>query len=229
MPKKSSFIKVSDRNKAWNKKPERKMHGVEKAEKNRQFLIICEGSNTEPEYFKAFPVGNADVESYGLGSSKTSLVKAVIETLKSDEDAKRKETWVVFDMDIKSDQSGQLKEDYNRAIELARKHKLKVAYSNDAFELWFLLHYQYFDSQITRHEYYDKLNVLWDCNYEKVGKTITFCNKIYRRIEEDNRANQHEAVTNAKQLLINQSGLVFSEQNPCTTVFELVEELNKYL
>lgn len=209
--------------------PEGKTPVIEKIEKSKQFLIVCEGNNTEPEYLKAFPVGNATIESYGLGSSKTSLVNAVLETLKLDQDAKRKETWVVFDMDIKSDQSGQLREDYNRAIELARKHKLKVAYSNDAFELWFLLHYQYFDSQITRHEYYEKLSVLWNCNYEKVGKQLNFCKKIYRLLEEDQRADQDSAIANASKLLQEQIHQVFSEQNPCTTVFELVEELNKYL
>ena len=42
----------------------------------------------------------------------------------------------------------------NRWFEIqAQKNKLKVAYSNDAFELWFLLHYQYFDNQYQLKEY----------------------------------------------------------------------------
>ena len=202
---------------------------AEKVEKMKQFLIICEGENTEPEYFKSFPVGNAEVESYGLGMSKTALVNAALKKLKNDEDAKRKEVWVVFDMDIKGDQSGQLKEDYNNAIELATRNKLRVAYSNDAFELWFLLHYQYFDSQITRHEYYEKLSTLWNCNYEKVGKQIEFSRKIYQQLENDERVSQLEAFARAERLLNDQIDMVFSDQNPCTTVFQLVEELNKYL
>ena len=223
-------IKQSDQKTPWFLKlAKSKPEGVETLTKGKSFLIVCEGSNTEPEYFKAFPVGNAEVESYGLGSSKTALVKAVLAKIKGDEDAKRKEIWVVFDMDIKNDQSGQLREDYNRAIELARSKKLKVAYSNDAFELWFLLHYQYFDSQITRHEYFEKLSELWGCTYEKFCKQEGFCRKIYLRLEEDKRANQSSAIANASKLLRGQVELIFSNQNPCTTVFELVEELNKYL
>ena len=229
MPKKTKLIKITDLKKAWNKKPEKEMLWAEKVEKMKQFLIICEGENTEPEYFKSFPVGNAEVESYGLGMSKTALVNAALKKLKNDEDAKRKEVWVVFDMDIKGDQSGQLKEDYNNAIELATRNKLRVAYSNDAFELWFLLHYQYFDSQITRHEYYEKLSTLWNCNYEKVGKQIEFSRKIYQQLENDERVSQLEAFARAERLLNDQIDMVFSDQNPCTTVFQLVEELNKYL
>lgn len=221
--------KKTDLKKPWSRKPEKKPFRVEEKPRDKLFLIICEGKNTESCYFQSFPVSKAYVESYGLGSSKTALVKSVLEVLKNDEDAKRKEIWVVFDLDIKSDQSGQLREDYNRAIEIARSKKLKVAYSNDAFELWFLLHYQYFDSQITRHEYYEKLNELWGCNYEKVGKQLEFCMKIYPLLEEDTRASQSSAISNASKLLQDQTHLIFSEQNPCTTVFELIEELNKYL
>ncbi len=222
-------IKKSDQKKAWYRKNPGMAYRHELKQIKKAFLIVCEGGNTEPEYFKSFPVKSVEVESYGTGSSKTALVKSVLEELASDEDARRREIWVVFDMDIKSDQSGQLREDYNRTIELASSKKLRVAYSNDAFELWFLLHYQYFDSQITRHEYYKKLSEIWDCNYEKVGKQLSFCKKIYHHLEKDERANQSHAIENASKLLQNQAALIFSEQNPCTTVFELVEELNKYL
>lgn len=71
----------------------------------------------------------------------------MVENVISDRDNAGKETWVVFDFDIKPDQLEQQKEDYNRAIELAKNHDIKVAYSNDSFELWFLLHYQHLDTQ----------------------------------------------------------------------------------
>lgn len=193
------------------------------------FLIICEGSNTEPEYFKSFPLSNASVESYGLGSSKTALVKQVISILASDEVSKSNEVWVVFDFDIKPDQIEQQKQDYNNAVELAQQNGLHIACSNDAFELWFLLHYQFLYTQWTRHQYYEKLSELWDCNYEKAGKALGFCRRIYQRLQDDENADQEEAIKRAKRLHEDQQGLAFAERNPHTSVYQLVKELNEYL
>lgn len=81
-----------------------KTYALEQRPLAKAFLIICEGENTEPQYFKSFPLGNASVENYGTGASKTALVNQVLETLASDADAGRKEVWVVFDFDIKHDQ-----------------------------------------------------------------------------------------------------------------------------
>lgn len=86
---------------------------------------MCEGINTEPEYFKAFPVVTADVKSYGLSMSKTALVQVVIDIAKALNN-KNQETWVVFDMDINPDNADQQKEDFNNAIALAEKIKSKL-------------------------------------------------------------------------------------------------------
>ncbi len=221
-------IKKSDKSKPWYRQRVKvQPYDTEKSERNKVFLIICEGQNTEPEYFKSFPVVTATVESYGTGSSRLKLVEQVIEIKKSEEG--EKEIWVVFDMDIQRDNAAQLKADFDAAIDLARQHNIKVAYANDAFELWFLLHYMYFENRWTRREYYQKLSDLWDLNYEKSGKNLAFCKGIYQRLANDENADQNTAIRNARMLLDKQSNLKFSEQNPCTTIFKLVEELNKYV
>ena len=221
-------IKKSDKSKPWyRQRIKMQPYDTEKSERNKVFLIICEGQNTEPEYFKSFPVVTATVESYGTGTSRLKLVEQVIEIKKSEEG--EKEIWVVFDMDIQRDNAAQLKADFDGAINLARQHEIKVAYANDAFELWFLLHYMYFENQWTRREYYQKLSNLWDLNYEKSGKSLVFCKRIYQRLMNDENADQNTAIRNARTLLEKQSTLKFSEQNPCTTIFKLVEELNNYI
>lgn len=76
MPRK---IKVTDQNKPWNRKKTKKQpYKTETTKKKKTFFIICEGQNTEPEYFKSFPIKTAKVISYGLGSTKTKLVEDVI-------------------------------------------------------------------------------------------------------------------------------------------------------
>jgi hypothetical protein len=230
MPRKTKAIKKSDHKKAWAKrKMSARPYPVEQRDKAKSFLIICEGYNTEPCYFKSFPLGNAEVESYGVGSSKTALVEQVLGIVANDEDARLQEIWVVFDFDIKHDQLEKQKVDFNNAIELAHRNNIKVACSNDSFELWFLLHYQFLDLKWTRHEYYDKLSELWECNYSKNGKEIEFCRKIYQRLEEDERADQNDAIKRAKRLHDKHSDLQYAEKNPYTSVYQLVDELNQYL
>ena len=222
-------LKKTDQNKPWNiKKTKRQPYKIETEGVEKAFLIICEGVNTEPEYFKSFPVKTADVNSYGLGRSRTALVEYVIEIVK-DENDKDTENWVVFDMDIKKDNEVHLKEDYENAIRLAEANNLKVVFANDAFELWFLLHYQYFDNEWTRHQYYDRLSELWNCNYEKAGKNLKFCKGIYKKLQEDNRANQEEAIKRSAKLLEDQKDVRLADQNPATSIHLLVEELNKHI
>jgi hypothetical protein len=222
--------KKTDQDKAWNKRTlGKKAYQEHSREQAKVFLIICEGMNTEPLYFKALPLGNAKVDSYGLGSSKTALVDHVIQYVVSDRSNAGKEIWVVFDFDIKPDQVEQQKEDYNRAIELAAIKGIKVAYSNDSFELWFLLHYQHLEQKWTRHQYYQKLGEWWECNYEKEGKKGEFCRKIYQKLLDDPRSDQNEAFSRASRMLSEQQELSFADRTPCTTVFELVKELNEYL
>jgi hypothetical protein len=226
----SRKVKKTDRGKAWNKKlTKTKPPHIETRSKAKSFYIVCEGMNTEPEYFKSFPLGNAQVESFGLGQSKTKLVESVIELLTSDESLKEKEVWVVFDMDINHEHANQQKEDYNRAIELAHKNNINVAYSNDTFELWFVLHYQYIDTPWNRGQFFERLSELWGCNYSKDGKAKAFCESIYQMLLEDEHANQEKAIYRAKKIHDEQAHLVFSDRNPCTTVFQLVQELNQYL
>ena len=228
MPRKTKHIKVTDQKKPWNKKKASKRpYKVESEEKKKAFLIICEGQNTEPEYFKSFPVKTAEVKSYGLGSTKVALVEAVIETIKDDKD-KDTEYWVVFDMDINPNITAQ-KEDYEKAIQLAKSKGEEVAYANDAFELWVLLHYQYFDNQWDRRQYYSKLSELWNCNYEEDGKKHSFCSQIYKRLKNDNQSSQTEAIERAQKLLEIQKEIPLATQNPVTRIHILVKELNKYI
>lgn len=57
MPKKTRKIKLTDRKKSWNMKKMRwSPYTIEEKKKEKAFLIICEGQNTEPIYFRSFPI-----------------------------------------------------------------------------------------------------------------------------------------------------------------------------
>lgn len=219
--------KKGDENKAWNRKTSSKnAYKIDSIAKNTVFLLFCEGKNTEPDYFKAFPLVSASVESIHTQGTKTAFVEETIKRSKQKEN-KGKEIWCVFDFDKKLGQNGQ-EQDFNEAILLAKKNKIEVAYSNDSFELWFILHYQNLESNLTRFEYYEILNTIWGVNYENEGKKIAFSKSIYAKLLE-NKESQKNAITRAENLLELFKNTIFAERNPCTTVFELVVKLNKFI
>lgn len=91
------------------------------------------------------------------------------------------------------------------------------------------MHYQFVDSRLHRNQYYEILSKLWNCNYEREGKKLSFSRQIYDRIENDEKASMIDALKYSKKLLDNQKDFSYSEQNPCTTIFQLVCELTQYL
>lgn len=226
-------LKKTNQKKAWNKKTNIARTAFKSMPIRNLFLIFCEGENTEPEYFKSFPVTTeTKVETIGLGMKRTRMVEEVIKRIKGTKNAKNQENydpdrqiWCVFDMDVHYIDQEAEKQDFNNSIQLAAKHKIKVAYSNDAFELWFLLHHQLVESAITRKEYYEKLSEIWHINYEKERKKLDFAKSLYQKL----LPNQSKAMKNAKKLFENQSHLPYCDQNLYTKVYELVEELNKCL
>lgn len=180
------------------------------------FLIVCEGQSTEPNYFKSFKVTSARIVVEGVGCNTLSLVKKTILIIK--EEQKKgfyyNQVWSVFDRD------DHPIEQFNKAFHLAKKKKIKIAYSNEAFELWYLLHFQFFDSALSRIDYYPRLNKHLGFKYNKNSKVI------YNTILD----KQNTAIKNARTL-IEKYGEDFNPatSNPSTSVFKLVEELNKYL
>lgn len=218
-----------DLGKAWKIRQMTNKRELGRREIRNLFHIFCEGESTEPEYFKSFPINTeTKVTAIGLGRSKIALVEKTIELLTKEGLMKRqanfdpdRQLWVVFDYDIRGDvnESG----DFNSAIDLAQKKGIRVAYSNDSFELWFVLHNQYQTAAVTRKQYYNILSSTLNCNYEDDGKTKAFAQSLYQIF----LPNQPCAIQNAKRLHQSKINDSYCDQNPCTTVYQLVEELNK--
>jgi len=223
--------KPKDWDKAWKKRRMTNRRELGMREVRNLFHIYCEGDNTEPEYFRSFPLSTeTKVTAIGLGRSKTALVEKTIELLAKEGLMKRqknydqnRQLWVVFDYDVRREVNESA--DFNNAVELAKRKGLRVAYSNDCFELWFVLHYQYQTTALTRSEYYRILSEKLSCDYEEEGKTREFAQELYKIF----LSNQTQAIQYARQLHQSQQNEPYCRQNPCTTVYLLVEELNKCL
>lgn len=181
----------------------------------QRILIVCEGEKTEPYYFKAFRVSSAVVKISGTGANTFSLVQQAIQTQKDARKNKEPfdQVWCVFDHDDFP------AENFNNAIDLANRNNCKIAYSNEAFELWYLLHYCFFDSAIHRKNYISKLEKHLKSKYQKNNP------EMYETL----LPFQKEAIRNSKNLLARYSPPNPEKNNPSTTVHLLVEELNKHL
>ena len=202
-----------------NKKRSEFPNDTNRKDKTRKrFFIVCEGEKTEPNYFKKFSV-DVDIQlSKGEGKDTKSLVEKAIKLkngLKSDE---RNRVWCVFDRD-KNDQNPHDAQNFNAAITLAQTNGIKVAYSNDAFELWYLLHFHYYNTAISRQDYQNRLTKLLGHKYEKNSKTI------YEELKD----KQQDAIKHAKRLLQEYEPSNPESDNPSTTVHLLVEELNSFI
>ena len=62
-------------------------------------------------------------------------------------------------------------------------------------------------------------------SYESMGKKRNFAANLYLKLQN----MQQTALKNAEKLYKLQESELPADQNPCTTVFELVNELNKCL
>jgi hypothetical protein len=226
MPKSTRAVKNTDKNKAWNKKTQPSGYKIDTIPINKTILIICEGQ-TEKIYFESFPVLGVKVRAIDLkGQAKLKLVELTIDIVATN-DHKDTEVWCVFDMDVK--RGTHEFADFDNAISKALQLGYNVAYSNDAFELWFYLHYNLTESQHLRAFYYKELGKRLGINYVKDGKKHAFCFKIYEILKNDKDSSQEKAIERARQLFEQQKNLPYHQQNPNTKVYELVEELNRNL
>ena len=98
-------------------------------------LIVCLGEETEKNYFKAFPTGDAhEVQVEGRGVNPSNLVQKA-KGLFDQNPKKYSDVWVVFDRD-------DFEQDIHKACKAARKEGFQVAYSISCFEFWVLLHFE---------------------------------------------------------------------------------------
>lgn len=179
-----------------------------------RILIVCEGAKTEPNYFRCFPVADViDIEVVGTGRNTDSLVTQAIQRRDRAETDGRpfNEVWCVFDRDSFTPHN------FNRALQLAQNEHIRTATTNEAFELWYLLHFNFHDAGISRATYAERLTRALGIPY---AKNMT---DIYERLLE----RQPAAIRNAATLLKRYAPWNPERHNPSTNVHHLVNRLNE--
>lgn len=186
---------------------------VNQRDPRQRFLIVCQGTKTEPLYFNRCLNDNRIAgRALGIHADPPALVRKAIEMRKSHEyDA----VWCVFDRDETTALN------FNQAVAFSVRNHINVAYSIEAFELWFVLHFQYLNAGVTRADYARQLTANLGVPYSKSDPAM------YDRLID----RQGDAIRNAVRLLQcypPHSTLSPAENNPSTTVHLLVQELMRY-
>jgi RloB-like protein len=177
-------------------------------EPRQRFLIVCEGAKTEPQYFKKFRVPGLVIQVEGTGMNTQSLVNEAVSLWKADE---YDQVWCVFDKDDNPiDQ-------FENAIQSAVDRGMHTAYSNQAFELWYVLHFEYLNSGIDRKAYMRKLDHYLKIKYRKNDPDI------YQKLIN----NMDAAIINSEKLLAQYRPSRPGLDDPATTVHELVKVLRE--
>ncbi len=211
-------IKISDRGTIWAKRSlERK---VDIRPERERILIVCEGAKTEPNYFKSIqstlPRHVVEICIYGEGANTQSLVSRAkeIRNSKKDTEYSYDEVWVVFDKD--SFTSSQ----FDNAIHSAEATGMKVAWSNEAFELWYILHFEARQTGMSRTKYKACLTKHLGVPYKKNARDM------YSKLIA--KGDELKAIQRAKLLLKAHVDTPHHAANPCTKVNELVAKLNSF-
>ena len=182
--------------------------------------IICEGKETETLYFKHFRTRNCLVDVVPI-SSKHKAAEHLVKHAKaliSQSDYYPKDgdqLWCVFDRDDNTD------EELLAATEWAENHGYKIAYSNPAFEYWYLLHFEKRNGYLRDCDSVIEIlkNKGYLAGYEK--STDVFVQLKDHQQEAVQRAEERTA-----RLENDHVTLVSRDSNPVTTVHKLVEFLN---
>ncbi len=221
------------------------------------FIIFCEDEISEYFYFKWFETSLIKVNVIrNQKSMLTNLRKAITFCTQHGILVNRGtnyklevegiELWCVYDRDIENNLSEISEKDneFNLSISLGEQNDFNVAWSNDAFELWILLHLMDIDTNIEdtkkRIFYYEALTDYFK-NKENpnsdLAKAITHNSFSYKKdlksknnfiniVRSEILPNTHAAIERSKALFdIHKAKVNHFEKKPCTTVHNLVINL----
>lgn len=225
------------------------------------FIVFCEDEICEVLYLKQFETAITKVNLIGKQKgSITNVLNAITHCQKNgllirDQNQVEKladnatRVWCVFDRDRNAGATEQLEANaFNESITLANSKGFKVAWSNDAFELWLLLHFEAIDPNNNpypaREDCYNRLTQIFlplqsdNAALKRVQAEPTFRYKTFLKTRKNFPSIVMPATTQLIGEAINRAKVleayhdvaakVPSDKNPCTMMHHLVAELMKH-
>jgi hypothetical protein len=191
---------------------------------------VCEGTQTEPAYFRHFNGWHRIVKVAGQKGGFSNLLKKALELkekyIAGLENEKSCSVWCVMDVDVdystpnsESARNQQLKD----ALKLSQENDIRIALSNPCFELWFLLHFTFTTAQMRGYSAvkqkiaqipelhgYEKSSDIFEKIVDKLA-TATYNAKKLKKYHEDAGKSCFDVAA-----------------NPYTNVWELINAIQNF-
>lgn len=230
-----------------------------KADQLNTFIIFCEDEVSEPFYFNSFEQsGRVKINTIpNQKHSKLNLISTIdycrLNGLVIFEDdayrlneARNENVWCVYDRDMENTNPADINPvrntEFDTAIQTATAAGLNVAWSNDAFELWILLHFEVVPTgQILHRNYiYERLTEVFRVmhpanlefqaiilhpmfNYKYAFKNkVNFLLYVLPLLKERTEFARVNATALEQHF---QANIPFHLRNPCTKVHILATQL----
>jgi hypothetical protein len=197
---------------------------VEVIPERKYFLIVSEGERTEPNYFNHFKtfLPKHLIETISVHGEGDNTVNIVRKTIALRDERKKNvllpdynEVWAVYDKDDFPANR------FNTAVRLATQNDIESGHSNQSFELWYVLHFQFLQNALHRGDYITTLSRILNFKYEK--NDLNVIKFLFQN------GNVRQAIEWAKELEANNLGVTPANSCPYTRVYLLVERLLEYV
>lgn len=189
---------------------------------NRSILIVCEGAETEPNYFSALRVflklTTVHVKIKERAGAPISVVEEAINQKKKREDDNLNDctkppsfdaVWCVFDVENPNHNSS-----FEKAVKTADKNGFHLAVSNPAFEFWYILHFEFTDRPFADGK---ETKTYLQNHIAAYHESMP----IFDRLKDTTK----KAIERSKKLLENHPQGNHAFPNPSTRVHLLVQEM----
>lgn len=193
---------------------------------NPIILIACGTTNTERTYFEQFRLTSARIKVKANAVDPMTLVNYADRLQKQ---ADYEQVSCVFDKDDTPDSA------FDEAIKKASELGIQVAYSNQSFEYWLILHFDdHSGDKLKRGDYDARLNSylkLFKVYYNGKGSKVispNFFDVLQAHNPKAGKSYQQIAIERANKIHEKCKHVKPSATESCTTVYKLVEELNQY-
>jgi len=223
--------KKSDLNKPWMR-PRRDKQIITMPEYH---LIVTEGTKTEPGYFEGlrneinqrYGKGRINIKIEGTGRNTLSLVDRAQKYVEQSNNP-IKHVWLVYDHD--DFPRDNFDNTAHKCISLSSDGKggdsdviYHALWSNQCIELWFILHFDYYQINAHRDDYIPKLTAFLES--KRVGRYEKNRSDIYAVL----RPHLEDAIRNAEKLIKQHGSDIPSRNTPGTMVFKIFDYLSDYI
>ena len=196
-------------------------------------LFVTEGTKTEPHYLNGMikqiekKYGSAVNRQFAIRGEGDNTLNLLSKAEKYEKNGSEffRHVWIIYDKDdFPADNFDNtvfrceaLNERYSKE---GRETTFHAIWSNQCIELWFLLHFIYLDTDILREEYRKRLSQYLKKGYKKNDDEIFSLLYPY----------MNRAIRNARTLMESYAEEIApSKKGPCTNMYTLVEELQRYI